>query len=161
MLHDYNSGYYCPIGSAAVIHCPAGTWGSSTGLATVECSGQCTEGTFISTLVTGLKIFHLVIPQKCVPGYYCPTGSISATANICPIGYVRTFQYMYEILEWLSFLFQYAHLFAACSFLFYLFADRFVQLARVLQLLALLVLISPKYSEMILILSSVLCNGIA
>ena len=41
--HCY-SGNYCPVGSAAVIQCPAGTWGSTTGLMNAACSGQCTAG---------------------------------------------------------------------------------------------------------------------
>ena len=43
-FYDFGSGNYCPIGSAAVIQCPAGTWGSTTGLQNATCSGQCTAG---------------------------------------------------------------------------------------------------------------------
>ena len=53
----------CPIGSycnLGVKHpCPAGTYGSSEGLTTSQCSGMCEAG------------------------YYCPAGSTSATANDC------------------------------------------------------------------------------
>ena len=43
-LFDVDSGNYCPIGSVAVIQCPTGTWGSTTGLTNATCSGQCTAG---------------------------------------------------------------------------------------------------------------------
>ena len=40
----FRSGNYCPIGSAAMVPCPAGTWGSTTSLTTAACSGQCSAG---------------------------------------------------------------------------------------------------------------------
>ena len=40
----FRSGNYCPIGSAAMVQCPAGTWGSTTSLTTAACSGQCSAG---------------------------------------------------------------------------------------------------------------------
>ena len=43
-FYNCESGNYCPIGSAAMVLCPAGTWGSTTGLQTALCSGQCTAG---------------------------------------------------------------------------------------------------------------------
>ncbi|CBK23508.2 uncharacterized protein [Blastocystis hominis] len=53
----------CPIGSYCVNgvknECPAGTYGSTEGLTTSECSGLCEAG------------------------YYCPPGSTNATANDC------------------------------------------------------------------------------
>ena len=46
-LYAFDSGNYCPLGSSAVIRCPAGSWGSTTGLQTTLCTGQCTEGMFV------------------------------------------------------------------------------------------------------------------
>ena len=43
-LYNYDSGNYCPIGSAAMVQCPAGTVGLTTGLSTMACSSQCTAG---------------------------------------------------------------------------------------------------------------------
>ena len=43
-LFDVDSGNYCPIGSVAVVQCPIGAWGSTTGLTNATCSGQCTAG---------------------------------------------------------------------------------------------------------------------
>ena len=43
-LCDVVSGNYCPVGSAVMIQCSAGTWGSTTGLGNAMCSGQCTAG---------------------------------------------------------------------------------------------------------------------
>jgi hypothetical protein len=53
--------YYCP-GDDTRILCPAGRYGSTTGLTSSSCSGQCQAG------------------------YYCPAGSSSATANSCTVG---------------------------------------------------------------------------
>ncbi|GMF50831.1 unnamed protein product [Phytophthora fragariaefolia] len=50
-------GHYCVGGER--FECPAGTYGSSTGLSTPECSGPCASG------------------------YYCPVGSAVATAVAC------------------------------------------------------------------------------
>ena len=38
------SGNYCPSGSAAMIQCPPGTWGSTTGLTSAACTGPCAAG---------------------------------------------------------------------------------------------------------------------
>ena len=43
-VNDFGAGNYCPIGSVDVVQCPAGTWGSTTGLQNATCSGQCTAG---------------------------------------------------------------------------------------------------------------------
>ena len=50
-------GYYCVAGLKTL--CPKGTYGSTTGLASSSCTGQCREG------------------------YHCPTGSISGTQEPC------------------------------------------------------------------------------
>lgn len=54
-------GYYCPDGKLRV-PCPAGKYGSRTGLPDRACSG------------------------KCKAGYYCPAGSKNLTEEICPGG---------------------------------------------------------------------------
>ena len=66
-LQDANGNYYdmaqCPVGhycaGGAKAQCGAGYYGGSSGLQTSDCSGKCTAG------------------------YYCPAGSVSATANDC------------------------------------------------------------------------------
>ena len=53
------SAVYCP-GTDGLIHvCPAGAWGNSSGLVSSACSGPCAAG------------------------YYCPSGSVNATAVPC------------------------------------------------------------------------------
>lgn len=56
-FRDCEIGNYCEKGKK--IQCPGGTFGQSTRLSNSSCSGQC----------------H--------PGFYCPVGSVSATANYC------------------------------------------------------------------------------
>lgn len=78
---DCSPGFYCPAGSLNPIQCPigyycpdgimkepcpAGSYGSSTGLRDRECSG------------------------KCQPGHYCPSGSESSNAHKCPKGVVSS-----------------------------------------------------------------------
>ena len=55
-------GHYCP-GPVPPINCPCGTYGSTTGLATDACSGDCPAG------------------------YYCPEASVAPRAHACPAGY--------------------------------------------------------------------------
>ena len=100
-----DAGNYCPTGSAAVVQCIAGTWGSAMGLQTAACSGQCTAGmgtcfpkyTFCCFYVRHCLLIYVPnihpLTQLVLPGYYCPAGSISATANICPVGYVHKYMY--------------------------------------------------------------------
>lgn len=52
-------GSYCPLNTTNPNPCPAGTYGSSTCLASSSCSGICASG------------------------YFCPPGSISATSQLC------------------------------------------------------------------------------
>ena len=54
-------GHYCPDGQVQ-IPCPAGKFGSITGLKDESCSGYCSVG------------------------HYCPSGSTSATQTACPAG---------------------------------------------------------------------------
>ena len=55
-----NPGQYCALG--VPIDCPAGAYGSTVGLATSACSGNCTAG------------------------YYCPAGSVRRKQEVCGIG---------------------------------------------------------------------------
>lgn len=55
-------GKYSLAGAAACTSCPAGSYGETAALNTSACSGQCTAG------------------------YYCPSGSVNATAVVCPLG---------------------------------------------------------------------------
>jgi hypothetical protein len=71
------TGSYCPEGSAAPLNCPAGYFGSTTGLSSSACSGQCPAGYFCPE--------HTVTPNTCAAGRYCPLGATSAT--LCPGGY--------------------------------------------------------------------------
>ena len=56
------AGTYSTSGASKCTDCPGGTYGSTKGLASEACSGNCTAG------------------------YYCPAGSTSATQNSCTVG---------------------------------------------------------------------------
>lgn len=128
MLHDvcWRNRYSCPAGSttatpAASIcatgrystggamfctQCPAGSYGSTTGLTTSACTGLCSAGRYGSN--TGLTAaacdgscsagrYGDVAGQttnqcvgSCPAGYFCPAGTISPTTNICPTGRFST-----------------------------------------------------------------------
>ena len=92
------AGYACPAGSAtptacvpgqfsqalsaACMACPPGQYGSSTGLATSNCSGPCAGGYFGSS---GGQTSEQC-GGSCFAGYACPAGSTSATEHQCPAG---------------------------------------------------------------------------
>jgi hypothetical protein len=71
------SGFYCPTGSSVPVNCPVGafcTLGSGNW-------SLCLPGSFCagnSSLPSGTG--------NCAAGYYCPSGSTIATAQICPAG---------------------------------------------------------------------------
>lgn len=54
---------------------------------------ECTWVTFMCNTFLLLNSFAFF------PGYYCPSGSVTAIANICPIGYVYLLRYMYNVLR--------------------------------------------------------------
>ena len=59
------AGSFCPLGSGAPTPCPAGTYGSSAGLSSPACTGNCSA----------------------LPGTYCAAGSTAPiVAPACPIG---------------------------------------------------------------------------
>ena len=88
---------YCLIYSPIPTPCPAGTYGSVTGLQTAACSGLCDVGSYClanSTTATpcppgtygftkGLQT--AACSGSCGAGSFCPMGSTAATT--CPIGY--------------------------------------------------------------------------
>jgi hypothetical protein len=82
------TGTLCPVGQyraagyRSCTNCSAGTYGSSTGLATAGCSGLCAAGRFGS--VSGL--LSSLCEGACSAGYACPPGSINATAVMCGMG---------------------------------------------------------------------------
>lgn len=77
-------GSYCPSSSQdwKINKCPAGTYGSSPGLATASCSGRCQGGCVCEE---GSKS---ACPSACPAGFYCPpgTGGLNRPPKICPIG---------------------------------------------------------------------------
>jgi hypothetical protein len=77
------AGQYSLAGSGVCTNCSAGTYGSSTGLSTVGCSGLCAAGRFGS--VSGLSSSSSC-EGACTAGYACPAGSTNATAVMCGIG---------------------------------------------------------------------------
>lgn len=67
--------YYCPEGSSIFsLKCPQGRFGSNEGLTNSDCDGICSKG------------------------YYCPTGSTSATQFPCPIGKFGNITGLYDAL---------------------------------------------------------------
>mmetsp|Transcript_4786 Transcript_4786/g.9600 ORF Transcript_4786/g.9600 Transcript_4786/m.9600 type:complete len:915 (-) Transcript_4786:28-2772(-) len=109
--HDTRSAIaICPRGSfcvKGVAHlCPAGTYGSVTGLTNSECSGPCKAGfycpegsTYDAQIACPLGTFGLggsgtaECSGRCRSGYYCPLASTSPTMfqcggdfNYCPLG---------------------------------------------------------------------------
>ena len=96
---DCPVGSWCPSGSVAGNNflCPAGTYGSSTGLSTPGCSGFCRVGCvchegstndcpqqcpagFYCVQGTG----GIITPIMCPEGHYCPTGT--SVPNVCQPG---------------------------------------------------------------------------
>ena len=107
LLHEYTNLYicdifflrsYCLISSPIPTPCPAGTYGSVTGLQTAACSGLCDVGSYClanSTIATpcppgtygfmrGLQT--AACSGLCSAGSFCPLGSTATTT--CPIAYV-------------------------------------------------------------------------
>jgi len=92
---ECSAGYYCPGGTGAPVTCPtgsycpevllanatlcpAGSYGSTTGLQSATCTGRCDAGYLCppgSSSSTAIA---------CPEGYYCPAGT--GTATICPTG---------------------------------------------------------------------------
>jgi hypothetical protein len=60
------AGSYALTGASGPTLCPAGTFGSSTGLSTPSCSGQCTSN------------------------YWCAAGSITSTQYACPLNTISS-----------------------------------------------------------------------
>ena len=83
-LVDCPSGYYCllatPLGQA--IACPAGTYTPPPDNTRLSNSGNCTICTSGSYCLGGQS----QVSGACAPGFWCPAGSISPTANPCPAG---------------------------------------------------------------------------
>jgi hypothetical protein len=78
-------GYFCPVASVSgtANPCPAGTYRDTTGgTATTSCSA-CLAGRYGATPAVSVA----TCSGTCSAGYYCPTGSTSATAYPCPVGY--------------------------------------------------------------------------
>ena len=69
--------YYCVAGVQTA--CPAGTYGPSTGLASVTECVQCQPG----SICTNFNNANIL----CTPGYYC-SGGVSAqfVGGVCPVG---------------------------------------------------------------------------
>jgi len=86
-------GYYCIDGTRRP--CPAGTYGSSWGLANIECDGKVPEGMFSpagSVEAVPVEAGYYCRnggcttskgQGQCAAGYYCPAGSSSPTGRPC------------------------------------------------------------------------------
>jgi hypothetical protein len=73
-------GHYCPQASSKPIKCPAGRYGSSMGLKSVDCSGICKEGFYCPTMSTRSD------PYPCGRiSHYCPKQS--ATRVLVDVGF--------------------------------------------------------------------------
>ena len=69
-------GHFCPVQSGTPIPCPPGKYQDQTGQSVCA---ECLSGYFCSGNAT-------VVPQLCLPGFYCPAGTPSANAYPCPVG---------------------------------------------------------------------------
>ena len=75
------AGSHCT-GDGARVACPAGRFGSATGLSTPACSGDCSPGHYGS----GTGYTAATCAGTCTAAYYCPSGSVSAQQVPCPAG---------------------------------------------------------------------------
>jgi hypothetical protein len=82
-------GHYCPEGSDSPVQCPPGTNSSSTGLSHMDQCPPCHRGFYCPLNGT------VVATRKCLPGYYCPSGTANPSndssllcpnATMCPLG---------------------------------------------------------------------------
>lgn len=88
-------GHYCTNGVMA--ECPAGTYGSTEGLSSPACSGQCSPGHYCPPKSTRATMWPCAASfygadaglstascnGQCAEGYFCPPGSTSATEVSC------------------------------------------------------------------------------
>jgi hypothetical protein len=89
--HEYfiDAGGMCPMGSWCPGNnsflCPSGTYGSEEGLSNPNCSGQCKQGYWCSSGSTSAT------QNECPAGYYCIEGSTNNDGPVppikCPAGY--------------------------------------------------------------------------
>ena len=93
-------GYHCAAMSAPPVACVAGRYGSTTGLWTAECSGECLIGFYCPPASTRADAARCAAGRyadvfgatssacvgPCAAGYFCPAGSALATAVACPAG---------------------------------------------------------------------------
>ena len=70
-------GYWCDKGERTV--CAKGTYGATSGLTTVACTGNCTAGTYGDR--EGVQVDTCV--GSCIAGYWCGPGSTSPSQNTC------------------------------------------------------------------------------
>lgn len=93
-----DKGYFCEAGSTSATEapCPAGTYGSTTGLEDSSCSGPCQAGYYCPEGSTNATVKPCFAGQwggsgqtngycsgSCSAGYYCPQGSASSKAHAC------------------------------------------------------------------------------
>lgn len=69
------NGFYCPGGTSPEIACPAGTYGSQTGLSTASCTGQCGAGYWGT-----VQQLSRTCSGFCDAGYW---GGLGQTASTC------------------------------------------------------------------------------
>lgn len=77
-------GKYCLEGANAATPCPAGTYRNTVGARSIYDCATVPAGYYISA--TGASSYS---SNPCSAGYYCPEGSITATAYACPKGTFR------------------------------------------------------------------------
>ena len=73
-------GHYCVAG--VVAKCPAGRYGATEGLGSATCSGLCAAGRYGDS--DGLD--NAACSGPCDAGYWCPPGSTTPQARVCPAG---------------------------------------------------------------------------
>jgi hypothetical protein len=76
-------GSYCPVGSAAPIACPAGTFSTQYNLGNVSECSACLRGQYCESA-------GLTVPTgPCIQGFFCNSGSASPAPpdQVCPAGF--------------------------------------------------------------------------
>ena len=83
-------GYFCPgqndgnYKANDTYKCPIGTYSTSIQATSIDICQACTAGYACSTIAMSSRPG---VSDKCEAGFYCPSGSNSTQANVCPEGY--------------------------------------------------------------------------
>nr|XP_047130962.1 uncharacterized protein LOC100202447 isoform X1 [Hydra vulgaris] len=79
--YECEVGSFCPEGAGKPTPCPSGFYQNRTGQK--ECI-ECPEGYSCDPI--SQKVHGVVIPEPCIPGHFCPKGTLKINQNPCPSG---------------------------------------------------------------------------